>query len=288
MSNAPQETLPEIEIIKRWLKTKLAGVMNVQACFITHGNTLVVTTWTGVIVNVYLLDEAVKTRTIKRILQESGDLGIGSLFIVKRELLPDERERADIKEWLLAVHEVTRERVYTYTLYDDEPKLGQAHFEPIGSTGDFVTRHGPSINFEQFRCYRMSVKARFIKGDWYVADFGLSNFWHDPHKIHYQPNYRRPDTATNTTWHSWSQATWEQNQTTPLDKAPVQRDRLTISYELLEVSRDATRDEVKNAFRRLAFQLHPDTSQLPKHEAEKRFLQLTEAWEIIKEANEWN
>ncbi len=288
MSNASQQTLSEIEIVKRWLKAKLIDVINVQACFLTHGNTLVVTTWTGMIVNVYLLDEVVKTRVIKRILQESGEVGVGSLFIVKRDLLPKPGERVDVKEWLLALHEITRERVYTYTVHEGEPTVGQVHFEPIGTTGDFVVHCGPSISFEQFRYYKTSVKARFIKGDWHVADFGVSNFWHDPHKAYYQPNYRRPDTATSTTWHSWSQATWEHNQTTPLDKAPVQRDRLTLSYELLEVSRDATRDEVKNAFRRLAFQLHPDTSQLPKHEAEKRFLQLTEAWEIIKEANRWS
>lgn len=287
MSPSPQNSTTEINTLKRWLKTQLTGVMNVQACFLTHGNTLVVTTWTGVVVNVYLIDEVVKTRAIKRILQESSDVGIGSLFIVKRNLLPEEKTRAEIKEWLMAVHEVSRERVFTYALHDDEPIIGQAHFEPIGTTGEYVTRHGPSISFEQFRYYKLSVKARFIKGDWHVADFGMHHFWRDPHKTHYQPNYRRPETE-QTTWRSWSNTTWEQPQTNPLDTPPVRRDPLTISYEILEVSRDATRDEVKNAFRRLAFELHPDTSTLPKHEAEKRFLQLTEAWEMIKEANSWS
>ena len=49
----------------------------------------------------------------------------------------------------------------------------------------------------------------------------------------------------------------------------------------------ATSDEVKAAYRRLARELHPDVSALPKDEAEVRFKMLHEAYTIIKTSNGW-
>jgi molecular chaperone DnaJ len=50
-------------------------------------------------------------------------------------------------------------------------------------------------------------------------------------------------------------------------------------YELLGLSRDASEQDVKRAFRRLARELHPDVSELP--DAEERFRQVAEAYEVL-------
>ena len=50
-------------------------------------------------------------------------------------------------------------------------------------------------------------------------------------------------------------------------------------YELLGVSRDASADEIKRAFRRLARELHPDVSEAP--DAEHRFREVVEAYEVL-------
>jgi molecular chaperone DnaJ len=52
-------------------------------------------------------------------------------------------------------------------------------------------------------------------------------------------------------------------------------------YELLEVSRDASADDIKRAYRRLARQLHPDTN--PDPAAEERFKQITVAYEVLSD-----
>ena len=46
-------------------------------------------------------------------------------------------------------------------------------------------------------------------------------------------------------------------------------------YSLLKIRRDATQDEVKRAYRRLARELHPDVNPDPK--TQERFKEITQA-----------
>ncbi len=52
-------------------------------------------------------------------------------------------------------------------------------------------------------------------------------------------------------------------------------------YEVLEVSRSATEDEIKKAFRRLAKQYHPDANKEPG--AEALFIEVNEAYEVLSD-----
>ena len=52
-------------------------------------------------------------------------------------------------------------------------------------------------------------------------------------------------------------------------------------YEVMGVTRDASADDIKRAYRRLARKYHPDVSKEP--EAEARFKELGEAYEVLKD-----
>jgi molecular chaperone DnaJ len=55
-------------------------------------------------------------------------------------------------------------------------------------------------------------------------------------------------------------------------------------YATLGVARNATDDDIKKAYRRLAMQYHPDRNNGSK-EAEERFKEITEAYEILRDAD---
>ena len=52
-------------------------------------------------------------------------------------------------------------------------------------------------------------------------------------------------------------------------------------YKLIGVKRDATQDEIKRAYRKLARKYHPDVSK--EADAETRFKEVCEAYEVLKD-----
>jgi molecular chaperone DnaJ len=52
-------------------------------------------------------------------------------------------------------------------------------------------------------------------------------------------------------------------------------------YEVLGVPRDASTEEIKRAFRRLAMKYHPDRNRSP--DAEARFKEINEAYAVLSD-----
>jgi len=54
-------------------------------------------------------------------------------------------------------------------------------------------------------------------------------------------------------------------------------------YEILGVSKNATKDEIKKAFRQLALKYHPDKNPDNRKWAEEKFKEVAEAYEILND-----
>ena len=52
-------------------------------------------------------------------------------------------------------------------------------------------------------------------------------------------------------------------------------------YEVLGVSKTASKDEIKSAYRKLAKQYHPDVNKSP--DAPKKFEEISEAYEVLSD-----
>ena len=54
-------------------------------------------------------------------------------------------------------------------------------------------------------------------------------------------------------------------------------------YEVLGVSKDASKDEIKRAYRKMAKKYHPDVNKAP--DAAEKFKEVNEAYEILSDEN---
>ncbi|XP_056220623.1 dnaJ homolog subfamily B member 6b isoform X2 [Seriola aureovittata] len=59
-------------------------------------------------------------------------------------------------------------------------------------------------------------------------------------------------------------------------------------YQILGVHKNATQDDIKKAYRKLALKWHPDKNPDNKEEAEKKFKELSEAYEVLSDENKRN
>ena len=58
---------------------------------------------------------------------------------------------------------------------------------------------------------------------------------------------------------------------------------MTNYYDILNVNKNSSKEEIKNAYKKLAMKYHPDKNINNKEEAEKKFKEVAEAYEILSD-----
>ncbi|MDD3030977.1 MAG: DnaJ domain-containing protein, partial [Atribacterota bacterium] len=54
-------------------------------------------------------------------------------------------------------------------------------------------------------------------------------------------------------------------------------------YQILNISKDASQEEIKKAYRKLALKYHPDANPDNKKEAESKFKEIGEAYSVLSD-----
>lgn len=286
-------TIPMTDAIQRWLTDQLADIDSVRSAKIApheQERRIAIHTWSGVVIHVYLIEQPIKARTVKKIVQENTRVGIGTLFMVEAQLVPADGTRESIDEGLLAMHALFRDKLYTYRVQDGEPRVGQVHFKMFNRGDEREVWYGPDIPVRHLPCFRVWVTApQSIKGNWLIANFGSEAFWKQADYTTGRDAFRRQQRRAggNTRYVDWSSGEFQEQGATMSPGSAPPESQLDRAYKQLGLTRDASGEDVKAAFRRLALEEHPDVSKLPKDQAEARFQAIYEAYSYIKAARGW-
>lgn len=278
--------------ITQWLKQQFSAVSDVRSVsagadkalvFQTHDADFVVSTWMGARLYVYLVDEVPRIRDLRGILRENARGSIGSIFFVKRNLLPSEDAVVRMADWQDLLMELQDGFIYCYQVNSNEVLVEQAHFTPSNADPDeyrawYLTDfHIESVSVRK-RELQNSMKATVLVGD--IASIAYKrrmNYERVNQRFHYRTKYTQQIPPSG-------------NATSGGSRVATRREdeQLMKYYAMLGVERSATEAQIKAAFRQMAMKVHPDVSALPRQEATRRIKELNEAYDYIKHFHGWN
>ena len=284
-------------LFKKLLCEQIARFVSVQRCVLgqplmaaapVRDVDIMVKMWAGIVIHIHVIDEPIKVNRVRRIIESATDNGIPVLFLLDAALLPPAKTHISFDQWYVPFQALVNDRAYCYRVEENKPVIFPVQFRPY-SRLELEVAYGAPLTISQIQHSRISVRQSTLKGFWLLADFET-----DPNGN--VPPIRRTDyssyqyTGPRTSFQDMPH--WEKiPKGEPTDAPPApnlpQKSRLEMAYEVLGVSASASREEVKAVFRKLAFEVHPDVSNLPKPEAEARFKMLSEAYAFIKTTNHW-
>jgi hypothetical protein len=268
-----------------WLAQQINRIDSVQRCTSGPEADIIVHSWRGIIIYVHIVDSPLKTRQIRKMAQDATRNGIGTLFVVNAALLPPDGARTGPDEWLMAIHALMDEKVYAYRIDARGPHIFQVHFKATTKSDERDVWYGEDIPLRQLPFYRIWVKMNAMKGDYLIANFDGVPFWHNKDyrsaRADAFDKAQRASRGGEYARFAFSTGGVNGPELTREPDSPLAR-----SYAALGLKYNATCEEVKAAFRRLALEVHPDTSKLPKAEAETRFRAITEAYNTIRDSND--
>ena len=250
---------PEVQFARPFIRGNLI--------FETHNADLVIQTWMGTRVYLYLVSQPQKLRSLRTQVAENTSRDVGSLFMVDMRLLPESDTHTQLPKWLDAIRLLNNGWIYGYAHDEGDVIITQIHFVETPRADMYFCWHHPNFQIETVNVRRRTL-TDVMPGKWKIADIATVQFRRTIHheRVHQRFHYRT-------------------KQTQPIEMvAPGELQRI---YDLLGISANASPSEAKRAYRQMALKVHPDTSSLPTTEAEKKFKSLAQAYETLRRYKDW-
>ena len=264
-------------VIADYLKSRFREIQDVKTTstrpdanlvFRSHEPDVIVETWMNSLLYVYVLDHAPRARTIRSILKQNTSASIGTLFLVDTGLLPHDGYIGRIASWQDDLRVMNMGAIYAYDLEDDSIRLIQINYDETTQRNQFIVWHTT-----EFPCDAVSVRRRDfqsnIRGSWYVGDIASPRF-----------KRRINEERARQRFH------YQTKRTQKIDGEPAEQ--INAAYLALQIEVGAGQEAVKEAFRKLAREYHPDVSAHEKNEAERRFKEVQSAYDQIKSHRRWS
>lgn len=214
--------------------------------------------------HIYLVGRAMKPRQIKNILRQNSGASIGTLFLVDAQLLPGDGFCGRLQDWQDDLRVISLGAIYAYKGMEDGLRLIQVNLDETQQRGEFLVWHS-----SDFPCDAVSVRRRDyqtnVRGSWLVGDIA-------------SPQFKRQISEERARQRFYYHSR---------DAQPQAGEQINAAYLALEIEVGAGQEAVKEAFRKLARQYHPDVSAHDKSEAEKRFKEVKRAYDRIRSHRRW-
>lgn len=229
---------------------------------------LVVETWMNSRLYAYVIDRPPAARQLRAILKQNSNASIGTLFLVDLALLPADGYCGKLQGWQDDLRALNMGAIHGLALSDDELRLVQVNLDETTRRNEFLVWHSRDFPLDALAVRRREIQTN-IRGSWYLGDIASPKF-----------KRRISDERAQQRFHYRSR----QSQPTANDSA----EQINAAYLALEIEVGAGQEAVKEAFRKLAREYHPDVSRHNKSEAESRFKEVKSAYDRIRSHRRWS
>ena len=213
---------------------------------------LVVDTWMQATLFVYTCPVSPTIREIRRILSHNTRIGVGTVFLLHRSHVANLRSRR-APDWLIALNALSHERLFACVKRARAFAIDRLLLQPLGPPGEYRFVWVDDVRFQRLAVSERIIHHGTLRGRWLFTDLDSRNLKN-----------------------AYAAAAHARRTPAPTPD-PITRE----SFDLLGLSANATGQEIRRAFRRLARETHPDLSNLPGAEAEFRFRRLQNAYEHL-------
>ena len=235
---------------------------------LTHEPDIAIETWMNSRIYLYLCGSAPKSRGIKAILKQNSKASIGSLFLVDSSLLPADGYCGKLQVWQDDLRALNLGAIQAYEWREGELRMIQVNLDETPQRNIFTVWHTRDFPLDAVAVRRRDYQTN-IRGSWAVGDITSPQF-----------KRRISDERAQQRFH------YRTRGTEALDVPGA--GQISAAYLALEIEVGAGQEAVKEAFRKLARQYHPDVSQHETAEAERRFKEVKSAYDRIKSHRRWS
>ena len=228
---------------------------------------IVVETWMNSRLYAYILDQPPQSRALKAILKQNSKASIGSLFFLNVNLLPRNGFCGALQSWQDDLRVLNLGAIHAYELSQGGLRIVQVNLDETAQRNEFLVWHTRDFPFDAVAVRRRECQTN-IRGSWHVGDIASPRF-----------KRRISEERAQQRFYYHTQAKL------PADAHSAQQ--INAAYLALEIEVGAGQEAVKEAFRKLAREYHPDVSQHDKGKAEQRFKEVKSAYDRIKSHRRW-
>ena len=264
-------------VIANWLKSQFRDIQDVKYATTrpeatvtsrSHEPDVIVETWMNSRLYVYILNQAPKSRTIKAVLKQNTKASVGTLFLVKLQLLPADSYIGRLRDWQDNLRVMNKGSIYAIGSVDGRHSVIQVNFDETMQSREYYVWHTTDFPFDAVSVRRREYNSN-IKGSWYIGEIASPKF-----------KRRLNEERARQRFH------YHTRQTQQVKLAAAEQ--INAAYLALEIEVGAGQSAVKEAFRKLARKYHPDVSEHEKTEAEQRFKEVKSAYDQIKSHRRWH